>query len=184
MAQAIEQAIERLQRATKAARMLGVSAASLLLAGCACGVLSPCVGPCEDEAAPPPAPTPAPTPVPPPTPAPPPEPPQMRVVYFDFDDATVRAEDIQLLEHHAAFLRDNAKHSVTVEGHCDERGSESYNNGLGMQRAEAVLAVLAANGVAETRMQAVSFGEKQPATPGDDETAWAKNRRAVIIYYR
>ena len=108
----------------------------------------------------------------------------MRVVYFDFDDAAIRDEGMQLLERHAAFLRENAKYSITVEGHCDERGSESYNNGLGMQRAEAVLAVLATNGVAETRMQAVSFGEKQPATTGDDETAWAKNRRAVILYYR
>ena len=164
-------------------RLLGVSAASLLLTGCACGVLSPCVGPCEEEVVIP-APTPPPEPTPPPAPPPPPEPPAMRVVYFGFDDATISGQDMRLLQRHAAFLRENAEHSITVEGHCDERGSESYNSGLGMRRAEAVLEALSAQGVAATRMEAVTYGEKQPAEAGSDETAWAKNRRAVIIYYR
>lgn len=107
-----------------------------------------------------------------------------RVVYFDFDDATVSDDDVALLVEHADFLREHAKYSITVEGHCDERGPERYNEGLGMERATAVLDVLTANGVAAERMEAVSFGEKQPATEGDDETSWAQNRRAVIIYYR
>ena len=166
----------------RVAKLFGVGVSSLLLAGCACGFVTPCVGPCDEElVAPAPAPVPEPTPPPPP---PPPEPPAMRVVYFDFDDATVRGEDMDLLARHADFLRQHAKYTVTVEGHCDERGPERYNEGLGMKRAEAVLAVLSANGVSATRMEAVSFGEEQPAEPGEDETAWAQNRRAVIIYYR
>lgn len=170
------------QRPASLVKMLALGAASLVLTGCACGFGdTPCVGPCEEEAA---APVPAPVPTPEPPPPPPPEPPNMRVVYFGFDNATVRDEDMSLLEQHATFLRENAKHYITIEGHCDERGPESYNEGLGLRRAQSVFNVLSTNGVPATRMTAVSFGEGKPADPSEGEEAWAKNRRAVIIYYR
>lgn len=165
-----------------AAKLPLAALGALLVTGCACGFDEPCVAPCEDDvplvavAEPPPTP-------PPPPPPEPPKPPAMRVVYFDFDDATVRPQDMALLSRHADFLRDHGGYAVTVEGHCDERGAESYNDGLGMKRAQAVHDVLVGNGVSATRIEAVSYGESRPASPGRSEADWAKNRRAVIIYY-
>lgn len=168
-----------------AAKLPAAALTALLITGCACGFGEQCVGPCEEEEVPPPVVVaePPPTPPPPPPPPAPPKPPAMRIVYFDFDDATVRAEDMALLSSHAAFLRDHDGYTVTVEGHCDERGAESYNNGLGMKRAQAVQDVLTGKGVAAARIEAVSFGESRPASAGRSEADWAKNRRAVIIYY-
>ena len=152
-----------------------------LLTGCACGMLSPCgVVPCPE---PEPEVVAEPEPPPPPPPPPPPQPPAASTVYFDFDDATVRGEDMALLERHAEFLRDHPERRVIVEGHCDERGPERYNTGLGLRRAQAVGEVLRMNGIAEERIEPKSFGESRPAVPGSDESAWASNRRAVIIYY-
>lgn len=165
-----------------AAKLPVAALGALLVTSCACGFGEPCVEPCEEEV-PPPLVAAEPPPAPPPPPPEPPKPPAMRVVYFDFDDATVRPEDMALLARHAAFLRDHGGHAVTVEGHCDERGAESYNEGLGMKRAQAVQDVLVGNGVAASRIDAVSYGESRPASVGRSEANWAKNRRAVIIYY-
>jgi peptidoglycan-associated lipoprotein len=105
-----------------------------------------------------------------------------KVVYFDFDQSTIRAEFVDTLRAHAAFLANNPEVRVTVEGHCDERGSREYNIGLGERRANAVLSFLAAEGVAASQVGTISYGEERPADPGNDETAWAQNRRAVLVY--
>ena len=165
----------------QSAKLVVVLLGSSLLTGCACGMLSPCgVEPCPE---PEPEVVAEPEPPPPPPPPPPPQPPAAKIVYFDFDEAVVRGEDMPLLERHAEFLRDHPQRNIVVEGHCDERGPERYNNGLGLRRAEAVREVLRRHGIAEDRIESKSFGESRPAVPGSDESAWASNRRAVIIYY-
>jgi peptidoglycan-associated lipoprotein len=73
---------------------------------------------------------------------------------------------------------------VALEGHTDERGGREYNLALGQRRAEAVRRALALLGVADSQMEAVSFGKEKPAVPGSDEAAWAKNRRVEIVYRR
>ena len=83
----------------------------------------------------------------------------MRVVYFGFDDATISGQDMRLLQRHAAFLRENAEHSITVEGHCDERGSESYNSGLECAAPKRYWRRFPPKASAATRMEAVTYGE-------------------------
>lgn len=105
-----------------------------------------------------------------------------KVVYFDFDQSTIRSEFIDTLRAHAAFLASNPDLRITVEGHCDERGSREYNIGLGERRANAVLSFFAAEGVSASQVNTISYGEERPADPGHDEAAWAQNRRAVLVY--
>lgn len=162
-------------------RLLAAVLGTATLTGCACGMLSPCgVEPCEEPA---PEVAPAPEPPPPPPPPPSPQPPASKVFFFDFDQATIRSEDVPLLERHARFLVDYPERTIVIEGHADERGPERYNEGLGMKRAQAVFEMLSGRGVAEGRMETKTYGESRPAVPGSDEDAWASNRRAVIIYY-
>jgi peptidoglycan-associated lipoprotein len=71
---------------------------------------------------------------------------------------------------------------VRLEGHTDERGSPEYNIGLGERRAQAVRRALMLQGVTEAQVTTVSYGEERPAAAGQDETAWAKNRRVEFIY--
>lgn len=104
------------------------------------------------------------------------------VVYFDYDAAVVRPEDMRALEQHAAFLVDNTGWRVRIEGHCDDRGSERYNLALGEQRANAVRQMFLDKGIADSRMDVISFGEERPAADGTDDDARAQNRRAVIIH--
>lgn len=99
-------------------------------------------------------------------------------VYFAFDSATLSPMAQDTLRQKAAFLQDNAGVSVTVEGHCDERGTNEYNLALGERRAESVKAFLVDLGVSSSRMTTISYGEERPADPGSNEEAWSKNRRA------
>lgn len=105
-----------------------------------------------------------------------------KVVYFDFDKSSIRPEFVDMLRAHAAFLAQNPDLKVSIEGHTDERGSREYNIGLGERRANAVKDFLASEGVAASQMSTISYGEERPADPGHDEAAWAKNRRAVLVY--
>lgn len=105
-----------------------------------------------------------------------------RVVYFDFDDADIKPEFRDLLAAHGAFLAKNPSVMVTVEGHCDERGTPSYNIALGERRAKAVAKVLMSYGVQASQIKTVSYGEEKPADAGHDESAWSKNRRGVLVY--
>jgi peptidoglycan-associated lipoprotein len=105
-----------------------------------------------------------------------------RVIYFDYDSNAIKAEFQPLIEGHARFLKADAKRKITVEGNTDERGGREYNLALGQRRSEAVRSALKLLGVADSQIEAVSFGKEKPADAGSDEAAWAKNRRAEIAY--
>lgn len=102
--------------------------------------------------------------------------------HFDFDQARLSESDLRLLATHAAHLRDLRNRSVIIEGHCDERGTREYNLALGERRAQAVALYLTSAGVHAVQIETVSYGEERPEDPGHDESAWAKNRRAMMIY--
>ncbi|HEY0823481.1 MAG TPA: peptidoglycan-associated lipoprotein Pal [Ramlibacter sp.] len=105
-----------------------------------------------------------------------------RVVYFDYDSYVIKPEFQALLEAHARFLKANGTTHIVIEGHTDERGGREYNLALGQRRSEAVRRALELLGVRDAQVEAVSFGEEKPATPGSDESAWSRNRRAEIAY--
>ena len=104
------------------------------------------------------------------------------VIHFDYDAAVIKPGDMRGLERHAAFLVENTDWRVRIEGHCDDRGSERYNLELGERRADAVRQMFLDKGIADSRMDVVSFGELRPATEGTSDDARAQNRRAVIIH--
>ncbi|AKJ41929.1 Peptidoglycan-associated lipoprotein precursor [Pragia fontium] len=104
------------------------------------------------------------------------------IVYFDYDRYDVRSDFAQMLDAHAAFLRSNPSYKVTVEGHADERGTPEYNIALGERRASAVKMYLQGKGVSGEQIAIVSYGKEKPAVLGHDEAAYAKNRRAVLVY--
>ena len=103
-----------------------------------------------------------------------------RTVYFDFDSFVVREDYRGLIERHAKLLAANKSRRLVVEGHTDDRGGSEYNLALGQKRAEAVAKSLVLLGANDAQMEAVSFGKERPADPGNDEAAWAKNRRAEL----
>ncbi|OKP04859.1 MULTISPECIES: peptidoglycan-associated lipoprotein Pal [Xenorhabdus] len=104
------------------------------------------------------------------------------IVYFGFDKYDINGEFAQMLDAHAAFLRTNPSVKVTIEGHADERGTPEYNIALGERRANAVKMYLQGKGVSADQLAIVSYGKEKPAVLGHDEAAYAKNRRAVIVY--
>jgi len=99
-------------------------------------------------------------------------------IHFEFDKYRIIDEAKPVLEGIAAALKEKPDWKVLIEGHCDERGTNEYNLGLGEQRALSAKRYLASLGVSESRFQTVSYGEERPVNPGHDEAAWAKNRRA------
>ena len=103
-----------------------------------------------------------------------------RIVYFDFDSYVVKDEYRPVIEANAKALTANRKMHIAVEGHTDDRGSSEYNLALGQRRAEAVVKSLTLLGADQTQLEAVSFGKERPAVPGENEEAWAKNRRAEL----
>jgi peptidoglycan-associated lipoprotein len=106
-------------------------------------------------------------------------------VYFDLDSDGIRSDQRATLKNNAdAIARHTEWRTITVEGHCDERGSEEYNLALGDRRASAAKRYLENLGVASGKLVTVSLGESQPAVAGHDESAWSKNRRAEFLYSR
>jgi peptidoglycan-associated lipoprotein len=105
-----------------------------------------------------------------------------RVVYFDYDSYVIKPEFQALIETHARFIKADKAKKVAIEGHTDERGGREYNLALGQKRAEVVRRALTLQGVADSQLEAVSFGKEKPAVPGNTEAAWEKNRRAEISY--
>ncbi len=103
-----------------------------------------------------------------------------KVVYFDFDSYVVKDEYRPVIEVNAKALTSNRKMHMAVEGHTDDRGSSEYNLALGQRRAEAVVKSLTLLGADPTQLEAVSFGKERPAVQGENEEAWAKNRRAEL----
>jgi peptidoglycan-associated lipoprotein len=107
-----------------------------------------------------------------------------RVIYFDFDKSDIKDEFRDILQAHAEYLASHPNVHVTLEGHCDERGTREYNIALGERRAKAVKRMLTLQGVAASQIETVSYGEERPAALGHDESAWALNRRVEFIYQR
>jgi peptidoglycan-associated lipoprotein len=106
------------------------------------------------------------------------------IVYFDFDRAEIKPEYVAIVTAHAKYLNGNSSRKVRLEGHSDERGSREYNIGLGERRAQSVRRALMLQGVNESQITTVSYGEERPAVQGSDEAAYAKNRRVELVYPR
>ncbi len=105
-----------------------------------------------------------------------------RVVYFDFDDYSVKPQYTAMLERHSKYLVANPNLAIRVAGNADERGSTEYNLALGQKRADAVLRAMKLYGIKDRQVEAVSWGKEKPVALGHDESAWAKNRRAELDY--
>jgi peptidoglycan-associated lipoprotein len=105
---------------------------------------------------------------------------QFTPVYFDYDSAKVRPNEVSKIEAVAAQLKGSSS-KLVIEGHCDERGTAEYNRALGERRAQAVREELVRLGVSADRISTVSYGKERPADTGHDEAAWAKNRRCEFV---
>jgi len=102
-------------------------------------------------------------------------------VFFDFDKSDIKPEGRAVLQRQADWLKKFPNVTVTVEGHCDDRGTREYNLALGERRATAVKKMLVALGVPANRLSTISYGKERPAVVGDNEAAWAQNRRGVTV---
>lgn len=101
-------------------------------------------------------------------------------VYFAFDRAVLTEMGQEVLQRKADFMNKNDDLNISIEGHCDERGTNEYNLALGDRRAEAAKDFLVDLGIDASRISTVSYGEERPVDPGSSEEAWAKNRRASV----
>lgn len=99
-------------------------------------------------------------------------------VHFAFDSSLLSEQAQQILHNKAEYLRSYSDVRVTVEGHCDERGTEAYNIALGERRAESVKNFLVDLGIGANRLNTISYGEERPIAVEQNEASWAKNRRA------
>ena len=107
---------------------------------------------------------------------------QQKSIFFDFDSYAVQATYLPVIEAHARNLITNSGAHVVIEGNTDSRGSREYNLALGQKRSEAVKQRMQLLGVPASRIEAVSFGREKPVAVGENEAAWAQNRRADIVY--
>lgn len=105
-----------------------------------------------------------------------------RSIFFDFDSFVVRDEFKPLVEAHARYLAANRNAHLTVQGNTDERGSREYNIALGQRRADAAKRMMTLFGAQDSQIETVSFGKEKPRNPGNDDAAYAENRRDDIIY--
>jgi len=105
----------------------------------------------------------------------------LKPVFFALDSSDIDPDGKSALDAAAALLRQNGAWVVTIEGHCDERGTAEYNLALGDRRAAAALAYLRSLGIPADRLKTVSYGKEFPFDPGHDESAWSKNRRAHFV---
>jgi peptidoglycan-associated lipoprotein len=102
----------------------------------------------------------------------------MAVVHFDYDQSDVRPDARAALDAKIPILQANPSVAIRIAGHTDERGSDEYNLALGQRRAAAAKRYLVERGIAESRIETISYGEERPVAQGSDEDAWAQNRRA------
>lgn len=105
-------------------------------------------------------------------------------VFFDFDKASIRPDEVPAASSDASFLAQHPAITVVIEGHCDDRGSEEYNIALGQSRAQTLKENLERSGVDAARIQTVSFGKEHPFCSTDDEACWQQNRRDHIVPQR
>jgi peptidoglycan-associated lipoprotein len=102
-------------------------------------------------------------------------------VFFELNNSGLSQEARGTLDRQAAWLKKYPSVAVTIEGHCDERGTREYNMALGARRANAARAYLVALGIPSGRLQTVSYGAERPAVLGTGESVWSQNRRAVTV---
>lgn len=102
-------------------------------------------------------------------------------IYFEFDSIRLSPEAQEILTQKAAWLRKNPAARITIEGHCDDRGTNEYNLALGEGRANSARAYLVDLGIKESRITTISYGEERPIATGQNEEAWARNRRAHFV---
>jgi peptidoglycan-associated lipoprotein len=105
---------------------------------------------------------------------------KIKDIHFDYDKADIRPDDLAVLQANANWFKANSNVRFTIEGHCDERGSEEYNLALGDRRANAVKQYLVGQGIAANRIMTVSYGEERPVCREETEECFAKNRRAAF----
>ena len=105
----------------------------------------------------------------------------MKDVFFDFDKSNIREDQKAALNDNVGWLKVNGRAKITLEGHCDERGTAEYNLGLGERRAKAVKDHLVAAGIAADRVATISYGKERPFVLGHDESAWKWNRRSHFV---
>ena len=102
-------------------------------------------------------------------------------VFFAFDSSSLSAEAQAALDTQVAWLKKHDDVNVIVQGHCDDRGTREYNLALGERRANAVKQYLVSQGIVESRISTISYGKERPAVLGNNEAAWAQNRRAITV---
>ena len=102
-------------------------------------------------------------------------------VFFDYDKSDIRRDQAASLDAQAAWLQRYPNVTLTVEGHCDERGTREYNLALGERRAAAVKRYLVSKGIAANRVATISYGKERPVAVGSNEAAWSQNRRGVSV---
>lgn len=102
-------------------------------------------------------------------------------IHFSFDQYDIDADARAILDSQANWLASHPNTRVTIEGHCDERGTREYNLALGDRRSNAAKNYLAARGISPSRITTISYGKERPIALGSDEASWAQNRRAVTI---
>ncbi|UQB41695.1 peptidoglycan-associated lipoprotein Pal [Thiomicrospira microaerophila] len=107
---------------------------------------------------------------------------QGKRVHFEFDRAEIKQEYLDVIKKHAQYLELNPNARLTIEGHCDERGTREYNLALGERRGNAVKDALMAQGVNPNRLNVISFGKDMPLVDLSNEQAWQQNRRAEFAY--
>lgn len=102
-------------------------------------------------------------------------------IYFEFDKAELTEDSRARLARNAEWLRSNPQFTVSIEGHCDERGTNEYNLALGERRASAARDYVSSLGVAPSRLRTISFGEERPKCTESNESCWSLNRRASFL---
>jgi peptidoglycan-associated lipoprotein len=105
-------------------------------------------------------------------------------VYFDYDKADVRGDQQSSVQADAQFLNQHPNINITIEGHCDERGSTDYNLALGDQRASAVKTALTGAGINASRVKTISYGKEKPFCTESNEACWQQNRRGHLTYQK
>ncbi|HEY3618157.1 MAG TPA: peptidoglycan-associated lipoprotein Pal [Candidatus Sulfotelmatobacter sp.] len=130
------------------------------------------------------------------TQAPPPPPPtpsmtdeelfsqNVKDVYFDYDKSDIRPDQQSSVQADVQFLTQHPNINITIEGHCDERGSTDYNLALGDQRASAVKSALASGGLSASRVKTISYGKEKPFCTESNEACWQQNRRGHLVYQK
>jgi peptidoglycan-associated lipoprotein len=106
---------------------------------------------------------------------------KVQTIYFDYDKSDIRPDQMPRLQGNANFLRQNSAVRITIEGHADERGSQEYNLGLADRRANTVKQFLTSQGVADNRINTISYGEERPVCREQGEGCWQQNRRAAFL---